>query len=104
MIDKESGNIKETDYVDFGTWETDDNGYWNNYILRSDHKALEPTYKNYNIYGDLLGYLGFTDDDVYYQKDALKKSFLRLSFYDSPNRETQKLLYYYTIYFDTNMI
>lgn len=104
VIDKESGNVKETDYVDFGTWETDDNGYWNNYILRSDHTALEPTYKNYNIYGDLLGYLGFTDDDVYYQKDALKKSFLRLSFYDSPNRETQKLLYYSTIYFDTNKL
>ena len=52
----------------------------------------------------MLGYLGFNDDDVYFQKDALKKSFLRLSFYDSPNRETQKLLYYSTIYFDTNVL
>ena len=99
-----TGNTEATDYVDFGTWQTDNNGYWNSYTLRSDHKALEMVYKNYNVYGDLLGYLGFTDDDVYYQKDALKKSFIRLSFYDSPNRETQKLLYYSTIYFDSNVL
>ena len=103
-IDKDSGDTNETDYVDFGTWNTDDSGYWNSYKLRDDGVQLEEVYKNDNLYGDLLGYLGFTDDDVYYQKDALKKSFLRLSFYDSPNRETQKLLYYSTIYFDTNRI
>lgn len=101
-INKESEFTGSTDYIDYGTWQTDDNGYWNNYRLSSDHKKLEYVYFGDNLYGDLLGYLGFTDDDVYYQKDALKKSFLRLSFYDSPNRETQKLLYYSTIYFDTN--
>ena len=95
-------NNQDVDYVDFGTWETKDDEYWNSYHLRNDHTYLDYTYPNYNLYGDLLGFLGFTDDDVYYQKDALKKSFLRLSFYDSPNRETQKLLYYSTIYFDTN--
>jgi hypothetical protein len=99
----ETGDTNATDYVDFGTWQTDDTGYWNNYDLRSDGKCLVDVYKGYNIYGDLLGNLGFTDDDVYFQKDAFKKSFLRLSFYDSPNRETQKLLYYSTIYFDTNV-
>lgn len=101
-IDPYSKITGATDYIDYGTWQTNDNGYWNNYRLSSDHTKLEYVYFGDNLYGDLLGYLGFTDDDVYYQKDALKKSFLRLSFYDSPNRETQKLLYYSTIYFDTN--
>ena len=49
---------------------------------------------------DLLGYWGFTDDDVLYQKNALKKSFLRLSFYDTNKRSTQSLLYYTTIFLD----
>lgn len=98
------GSEDVVDSVDFGTWQTDDSKYWNNYTLSSDQKHLDYVYRSYNVYGDLLGYLGFTDDDVYYQKDALKKSFLRLSFYDSPNRETQKLLYYSTVYFDTNVL
>lgn len=90
--------------IDLGTWETYDGGYWNNYKLSSDFKRLERVYQNKNVYGDLLGFLGFTDDDVRFQKDALKNSFLRLSFYDSPDRRTQKLLYYSTMYLDTNKL
>ena len=102
--DNEACKNKCVDSVDFGSWVTSDYGYWNNYTVdgNSDLTKLVAVYDGKNVYGDLLGYLGFTDDDVYYQKDALKKSFLRLSFYDSPNRETQKLLYYSTIHFDSN--
>jgi hypothetical protein len=50
---------------------------------------------------NLLGYLGFTDDDVYNQKNRLKQSFIRLSFYDSPNPLEQNLLYYSTIFLDS---
>ena len=42
---------------------------------------------------DLLSYLGFTNDDVKYQKSKLKKSFLRISFYDSDNIGNQNLLH-----------
>lgn len=49
---------------------------------------------------DLLGYLGFTDDDVRYRKLKLTKSFVRLSFYSSPDPIEQKLLYYSTIFLD----
>lgn len=53
---------------------------------------------------DLLTYLGFTDSDVKYQKSRLKKSFLRLSFYDSPNRAKQNLLCYSTIFLDSGKL
>lgn len=48
--------------------------------------------------------IGFSEDDIKYQKSALKKSFLRLSFYDTPHRGNQKLLYYSTIFLDSNKI
>lgn len=53
---------------------------------------------------DLLCYLGFNDADVKYQKSKLKKSFIRLSFYDSPNRANQNLLSFSTIYLDSSRI
>ena len=49
---------------------------------------------------NLVGYLGFTDEDVYNQKNKIKKTFLRLSFYDNPNPLEQHLLYYSTIFMD----
>ena len=84
-------------YNDYGAWETNDSNYWFDLNIEENGK---PTV----LGGDLLGNLGFTDDDVLYQKDCLKKSFLRLSIYDSPYRETQKLLYYSTLFFDTNVL
>lgn len=50
---------------------------------------------------DVLGYWGFTDEDVKYQKNALKKSFIRLSFYDTNRRSTQSLLCYCTLFMDS---
>lgn len=49
----------------------------------------------------LLGEIGFNDDDVYYQKNCIKKSFIRLSFYDNPYRNRQSLLFYSTIFLDS---
>lgn len=50
---------------------------------------------------DLLSYLGFINDDVKYQKSKLKKSFLRISFYDSDNIGNQNLLHTATIFLDS---
>lgn len=50
---------------------------------------------------DLLSKIGFTDDDVKYQKSRLKKSFLRLSIYDSTNQAKQTLLGYSTIFINS---
>lgn len=53
---------------------------------------------------DLLGKIGFDDDDVLYQHKSLQQSFLRLLFYDTPNRNNQSLLYYSTIFLDSNVL
>ena len=50
---------------------------------------------------DLLTYLNFTDKDVRYQKNKLKKSFLRVMFFDSMNPANQNMLAYYTIFMDS---
>lgn len=47
---------------------------------------------------DLLGLLYFTNDDVYYQRSKISKSFLRLSFYDSTDSQTQTLLSTATVF------
>lgn len=85
-------------------WVTDDSKYWNSYSLKDD-KLI---YKSNNFFAidqsDLLGYLDYTNQDVLYQKNKLKKSFVRLSFYDSRDINTQKLLYYSTIFVDSGKL
>ena len=41
---------------------------------------------------DLMGLLYFTNDDIFYQRSRVGKSFARLSFYDSTDPQTQSLL------------
>lgn len=82
------------------TWRYDNNtdvDYWNG--IR-DYGDITNDNKNVEL-SDMLYYLGFTDNDVKNQKSKLKKSFLRLSFYDDTDPLTQKLLYYSTVYVDT---
>ena len=88
-------------------WRTIDSGFWNGTNDDdTEHPSLSENYafgelSNYiDNRSDLLSKLGFTDADVRYQKSKLKKSFLRVSYYDSPNPVTQKLLAYYTIFID----
>ena len=49
---------------------------------------------------DLMGLLFFDNDDVFYQKDSIAKSFLRFSYYDSPDPNTQSLLCTSTVFMD----
>lgn len=53
---------------------------------------------------DLLHFLHFTNDDVFYQKSNIKKSFVRLMFYDTPYPDNQSLLYQSTIWLDGNLL
>ena len=53
---------------------------------------------------DSLYHLGFTDNDVQYQKMKIKKSFIRLSFYSSDDPLSQSLLYYSTIFLDSGYL
>lgn len=96
-------------------WTTPADSMWNgvqwvrNYTTVGGESVATDTYSisedffSYEDKGeqaDLLNYLGFTNNDVKFQKNALKKSFLRLSFYDSPYPQSQSLLAYSTIYFN----
>ena len=72
-------------------------------------EAISESWENDNFvdgwYGedaDKMEYLGFTNEEIYYRKNNLKKSFLRLSFYDTNKRSSQSLLYYSTIFLDSN--
>lgn len=52
--------------------------------------------------GDIAWSLGFDDEDIYYRKRRVKKSFIRISVYDTPNRTTQNLLFYSTVFLDNS--
>ena len=49
---------------------------------------------------DIMGLLYFTNDDIFYQKQKVGKSFVRLSFYDTPDPNTQSLLCNSCVFFD----
>ncbi len=51
-----------------------------------------------------LDQAGFDDDDILNKRKQLKKTFIRLSFYDSDNLKTQNLLFYSTIFIDSNKL
>lgn len=75
----------------------------------TDEKQFQPilNLQNDNKYflpSDLIYFLNFTNEDVFYQKQKIGKSFLRLSFYDSPNPNNHNLLYSSTIFMsETNL-
>jgi hypothetical protein len=53
---------------------------------------------------DLMGLLWFTNDDIFYQRDKIAKSFLRLTYYDSPDPNSQNLLAMSTVFMDEHAI
>lgn len=82
------------------TWEYDENAMWNSYTYSGTigdytHNSLTKDT------GDLLGDLGFDDNDVLNQNKRLAKTFIRLLFFDSKDRATQTLLFYSTIFINT---
>lgn len=86
------------------TWHFNDAmSTWNGMSVDDPPKEREDLYSDeeFTNSSNLIGFLGFTDDDVYNQKNRLKKTFIRLSFYDDVNPLTQNLLYYSTIFFDS---
>lgn len=53
---------------------------------------------------DLMGLLYFTNDDIFYQRSKVAKSFARLSFYDSTDPQTQSLLATSCIFVDEHSL
>ena len=90
-----------------GEWSylDDEDSFWNPKVLESGEtesgSTLMPDDLPSAMFSDMLYYLGFTDNDVQNQKQKIRKSFLRLSFYTSPDPLTQKLIYYSSIFMDS---
>lgn len=104
----------------YDDWNAAPDSYWNGVIFDADNKELklmngseneELGYFSYNKddwdrsnQSDLLCYLNFTNEDIRYQKSKLKKSFLRLLFFDSMNPADQNLLAYSTVFIDSGAL
>lgn len=104
----------------YDDWNAAPDSYWNGVIFNAKEKKLELMngseneelgYFSYNKddwdrsnQSDLLCYLNFTNEDIRYQKSKLKKSFLRLLFFDSMNPADQNLLAYSTVFIDSGAL
>lgn len=92
-------------------WLVENESFWNciEQSFDENNKPIEGKAKIINTpqemttdnRSDLLSFLGFTNEDVHYQKNKLKKSFLRLMYFDSTNPANQNMIGYSTIFFDT---
>jgi hypothetical protein len=76
-------------------WSITPNGGWNNIPVGMARLQVPGEIP------DVAGLVGFTNEDIQYQRERVKKSFLRLSFYDSIDPLSQELLYYSTIFVDS---
>lgn len=91
------------------SWLVEKDKFWNGTVYSGDKPSAptcdgstgNTTFSNVSNQSDLLYYLNFNNNDVRYQKSRLKKSFLRLLFYDSTNQTNQNLLYTSTIFVDS---
>ena len=92
-------------------WTSNDTKYWNQYKdtskIKNESFTIDNDFGADDLYDNkefgITG-IGFDEDDIKYQKKKLSKSFIRLSFYNSNNPLNQMLLFYSTIFFDTNVL
>lgn len=100
-----SGNV----YTDgwFIDEDTAEETWWNgmNYsepLIKNN--TMRSFINNSGCTSDLLGYLNFTDNDVFYRKKKVSETFVRLTFYNSTDPIEQKLLFYSTVYLDATTL
>jgi hypothetical protein len=115
--DMDTWKINDDVYEDvsgtsYSSWNLLDHYNWDNteddelrpiVLDRDEISGYEPVNGVYPP-ADLLYFLNFTDDDVYYQKKKIEKSFLRLSFYNSKNPANQSLLAMSTIFMNEDKL
>lgn len=81
---------------------------YSNSVETNESTSLQPyiILDNFQYYqpSDLLYFLSFNDDDVFYQKNKISKSFLRLSFYDDIDPRTNSLLATSTVFLDSRKL
>lgn len=71
---------------------------------RMSHKEWKDKVNILQETSDLMGLLYFTNDDIYYQRSKVGKSFARVSFYDSTDPQTQSLLATSCIFVDEHKL
>jgi hypothetical protein len=101
FVKKINFNLFLRDRTNSESWSTNDCMGWNQYKIVNENNSLSFKNNDYITKGDVLSYLNFTDEDVYYRKKKISKSFIRLSFYNSPDTINQMLLFYSTIFLDS---
>lgn len=74
------------------------------WYIDPDNESKTGWFENKKGESDLLGYMGFDDNDIFYQKSKISKSFIRLSYYNNPDPLNQSLLNYSTVFFDSGEI
>ena len=80
--------------------KVEENSFWNGVKQEKSGISIDNQITGDGV-SDLLCFLDFNNNDIRYQKNKLKKSFLRLSFYDSMNPANQNMLGYSTIFLDS---
>ena len=83
---------------------TMDNWFCTDYFPYSAMTENTDSAKTLMNTSDLLDLLWFTNDDVFYQRDKIGKSFLRFSYYDSPDPNTQSLLATSTVFMNEHSL
>ena len=85
-------------------WLTNDTYGWTTGYPEYNESIDRDYMTNYDEMSDLVGYLGLEDDDIYYQKTKVKKSFVRLLFYDSKAVLNKNLITYSTTFLDSGKL
>jgi hypothetical protein len=83
---------------------TMDNWFCTDYFPYKEMLEHEESATSVMNTSDLLYLLWFTNDDVFYQRDKIGKSFLRFSYYDSPDPNTQSLLATSTVFMNEHSL
>lgn len=114
LSDEESGITNSTStsgnlYTD--GWfidEKDINTTWWNGMDYSgstiDSEHMRHFFEERGRISDLIGYLNFTDNDIFYRKKKVSQTFVRFSFYNSYDPVEQKLLFYSTSFIDSTTL
>lgn len=106
FLRKRNTNLTSGNVYSDGWYINPDSGdtiWWNGLKSNSStfpKKDFEDFMTESGLTSDLIGCLNFTDNDIFYKKKKVSQSFVRLSFYNSPDPIEQKLLYYSTIFVD----
>ena len=90
------------DMAQFG--EKIDIPFKDGWYIDPDNESKTGWFENEDDKSDLLGCLGFDDNDIFFQKSKISKSFVRLSYYTNQDPLNQSLLNYSTVFFDSGEI